>query len=148
MNTRSLIAFWCYFVALIAPAAWGIMFLFRDEFMPYHAAAVSMPWGQVPETFQVLILALLKLVGAAWFTSAVAVLLLLLVPFRQGSKWARWAVPSLALLHYSGVFTAMTYVARNSPATPPWNFALAGAALVLAGASLSIPRRSDAQGRK
>jgi hypothetical protein len=141
MSPRAKIAFWCYVLAMAGPGVWGIMFLTRSEFMPYHADAVGVPWSEVPRPFQVLILGLLKLAGGAWLTVAVAQFVLLLGPFRQGSRWAQWAVPAIGLLHYVGVVVAMAHVTINSPASPPWGAAIASVLLVLAGAALSLPRR-------
>jgi hypothetical protein len=118
------------------------MFLLRQEFMPYHAVAVGMPWPEVPGPFQVLIMGLLKLAGGGWLTTAVAEFVLLLIPFRQGTRWALWAVPSLGLLHYAGVFNAMAHVTLNTPAVPPWGASIASVILILVGASLSIPGRT------
>jgi hypothetical protein len=142
MDTRSKIAFWCYFAATAGPAAWAVMFLFRGEFMPYHADAVGMPWSAVPTGLQVLLLGLMKLAGAAQLTSLVGVFVLLLLPFRRGASWARWAVPLLGLLHYAGVINAMAYVTQRSSATPPWIPTLAGLALFVVGAVLSLPGQS------
>ncbi len=140
MDTKNKIAFWCYFLAIIAgPAAWGIMFLLRSEFMPYHSVAVGMPWAEVPGPFKILILALLKIVGGAWVTIAASFFVLLFIPFRQGASWARWAIPSLGLLYCAAVCNAMAHVTLNTNAVPPWGPALAGAALIVAGALLSIP---------
>jgi hypothetical protein len=139
VNTRAKFAFWCYFAAMVGPGVWGIMFLFRSEFMPYHAVAVGMPWSEVPGPFQVLAMALLKLAGGAWLTIAAAEFILLFGPFRQGARWALWAVPCLGLLHYAGVCNAMAYVTLNTPATPPWSATLASVGLILVGAVLSIP---------
>jgi len=146
MNTRSKIAFWCYLVAMAPQAAWGVMFALRGEFMPYHAGAVGMQWAAIPGPLQVLILGFMKLIGIAWLTSAVGVLVLLLVPFREGARWARWAVPFLALLHYAGVINAMIYVTQRTPAAPPWVPTLAGLAFVVLGAMLSIQGFRKARG--
>jgi hypothetical protein len=104
------------------------------------------PWSEVPAPLQILIMALLKLAGGAWLTVAVAQLVLLLVPFRQGARWARWAVPSLGLLHYAGVCNAMAHVTLNTPATPPWGPTMAAIALLLVGAGLSIPGQGKSGG--
>jgi hypothetical protein len=141
MSTRTKVAFWCYVIALVGPLVFGVMFLLRSDFMPYHADAVGMPWSEVPGPFQILIMALLKLAGGGWITVAVAEFVLLLIPFRQGARWAVWAVPSLALLHYAGVCNAMAHVTLNTTATPPWGATIASVALVLVGAALSIPRQ-------
>jgi hypothetical protein len=146
VHTRSKIAFWCYVIAMIGPAVWGVMFLFRSEFMPYHADAVGMPWSEVPEPFRILIMALLKLAGGGWLTVAIAEFVLLLVPFRQGARWALWAVPSLGLLHFAGVCNAMAHVTLNTPATPPWGATIASVALILIGAALSIPGQAKSRG--
>jgi hypothetical protein len=122
---------------MAGPGVWGIMFLTRREFMPYHAEAVGVPWSEVPAAFQTLILALLKLAGGAWLTVAAAEFVLLFGPFRQGVRWARWAVPCLGLLHYAGVATAMAHVTLNTPASPPWGATIASILLILAGAALS-----------
>jgi hypothetical protein len=139
VSTRNKIAFWCYVVALVGPGVFGVMFLLRSDFMPYHADAVGMPWSEVSAPFQILIMALLKLAGGSWITVAVAEFVLLLIPFRQGARWALWAVPSLALLHYAGVCNAMAHVTLNTTATPPWGATIASIAFVLLGAALSIP---------
>lgn len=141
MNTRLKLAFWCYLLAMAGPAVFGVVFLTRDEFMPYHAGAVGMRWPEVPRPFQILILALLKLAGGAWLTVAAAEFVLLLGPFRQGVRWALWAVPGLGLLHYAGVVVAMTHVAVNTPATPPWGATIASILVILAGAAMSLTSR-------
>jgi hypothetical protein len=148
MPTRSKIAFWCYVVAMVGPAVWGAMFLLRSEFMPYHAVAVGMPWSEVPGPFRILIMALLKLAGGAWVTVVAAEFVLLLIPFRQGARWALWAVPSLGLLHFACVCNSMAHVTLNTPATPPWGATASSIALIIIGAALSIPgqtKRETAQ---
>ncbi len=66
MSTRLKIAFWCYLVSLLGPIAFGLMYLLRPEFMPYHAGAVVMSWAEVPRAFQVLILGLMRAAAGAW----------------------------------------------------------------------------------
>jgi hypothetical protein len=142
VHTKSKIAFWCYAGAMAGPAVFGVMFLLRSDFMPYHAVAVGMPWSDVPGPFQVLLLALLKLAGGGWLAVAAAEFVLLLVPFRQGARRALWAVPSLGLLHFAGVCNAMAHVSLNTPATPPWGATLASMALMIVGAALTVPGRA------
>jgi hypothetical protein len=133
MGPRTKIAFACYLVAIAALGAWGGVFLLRTGFLPYHVVAVGMPWSQVPPEFQVLVLTLYKLIGAAWVVVALALLVLLLGPFRQGARWARLAIPALILAHGVGVMHGMAYITMNSPAHPPWKFTIAVMVLTLAG---------------
>ena len=67
--------------------------------------------------------------------------MLLLGPFRQRVRWALWAVPGLGLLHYAGVVVAMTHVAVNTPASPPWGATIAGILIILVGAAMSLSGR-------
>jgi hypothetical protein len=147
VNTKMKVAFWLYVVGGVLPGfVFGFIYLLRNEFMPYHAVAVGMAWSEVPGPFQILIIALLKGVGGAAVTLAVALLVLLLVPFRHGARWALWAVPSLALLNYITVANAMAHVMLNTPAVPPWNVTVFCTACIIVGAILSIPSQSRAGG--
>lgn len=138
MGTKLKIAFWCYFTAIFAQASAGAVYLFRSEFMPYHAVAVGMPWFDVPAPFKVLILALIRIWGGASLTIALALFILLFIPFRQGRVWARRAIPILLLATYAGMSYAMGHVALNSPAEPPWAFVIGGVFLTLVSAMLSV----------
>jgi hypothetical protein len=138
MNTRMKAAFGCHLGAILIVIAFGFTYLFRTEFMPYHAVAVGVPWDQVSSSFQVLILGLMRAVGGACFAVAVLELILLLVPFRQGAVWARWAIPAGGLVIAAAALYAMIYVALYTPATPPWIAPAAGALLLVIGLILSL----------
>jgi hypothetical protein len=137
MGTRMKLAFWCHFVAIGSLGAWGVAFLLRGEFMPYHVVAVGMPWADVPPPFQVLVLTFYKMIGGAWVAVAASLLVLLLGPFRRGAPWAKRAIPGLLLLQGAGVMNAMAYITTHSPAMPPWAFTLAVMVLAVVGAFAS-----------
>ena len=138
MNTRLKIAFWCYFLAALLLVGFGVVYLFRREFMPFHAIAADMPWSDVPPGFQAITLALMKALGGAHIVLALAVYVILFGPFRQGVRWARLTIPLLGLLSIAVTFYAMTYVAAHTPATPPFWAPTLGAALTLTAFVLSI----------
>ena len=56
-------AFGCHALALLLLAVFSLIYLFRSEFMPYHAAAVEQVWREIDPAFQVLILALMRAAG-------------------------------------------------------------------------------------
>lgn len=120
MSPRMKFAFWIYFVLMVAGAAWGVGFLFRSEFTSYHGAAAGVPWSEVPFNFQIVILALTKLAGGLWVAFTLCIFVLLFLPFRQGARWAVWAVPLLMLAQYLAPMPAMIHLTTNSPAMPPW----------------------------
>jgi hypothetical protein len=138
MSMRMKIAFVCHLLAMVIVAAFGVTYLLRAEFMPYHSVAVGMPWAEVTPSFQVLILGLMRAVGGICLAVVVLELILLFVPFRQGVVWARWAIPAGGLVISAGALYGMLYVGLNTPATPPWIAPAAIALLVVAGLLLSL----------
>jgi hypothetical protein len=43
----------------------GLVYLFRSQFMPCHAIAVGKTWTEIDPAFQILLLALIRVVGGA-----------------------------------------------------------------------------------
>jgi hypothetical protein len=39
------VAFWSYALGTLIVTAFGIVYLVRPEFMPYHSVAVGLPWA-------------------------------------------------------------------------------------------------------
>ncbi|MEJ2041328.1 MAG: hypothetical protein P8X55_20720 [Desulfosarcinaceae bacterium] len=140
MKKRIKIAFACYLVAIIIIAAFGVIYLFRSEFMPYHASAVGKPWAEVSPSFQVLILAMMKAIGGTCLTVVMLELILLLIPFRQGFAWARWAIPFGGILISTGSLYAMLFVGMNTSASPPYFAPVLALSVILIGMALSIKK--------
>jgi hypothetical protein len=149
MSKRLKVAFWCHLIALLLIALIGVIYLFRGQFMPYHAVALGRDWAGLDRALQVLLLALMKAVGGASLATAVAMVILLLIPFRQGPYWARWAIPVVGLVWVLPNLYGSVRVALNTPATPPWIGALVVVALLIAGFVLSMEskRREQASPR-
>jgi hypothetical protein len=106
--------------------------------MPHHAVAIGMSWEAVSAPLQVLILGLMRAVGVACLAVSALAFFILLVPFRQGAVWARWALPAGGLLLAVGSLYPMVFLALNTPARPLWVGPAAGAALILSGLVLSV----------
>ena len=94
MSKRMKVAFCCHLLVVLYLTL-GLIYLFRSEFMPYHAVAVGRSWSEVDSEIQILLLALIRALGGATFTAALSMGILLFIPFRQGIRWARWAIPVL-----------------------------------------------------
>lgn len=144
MTTRMKFAFWSYLVLMVAGAAWGISFLLRGEFTPYHAAAAGVPWSEVPVNFQVVILALTKLAGGLWVAFTLCIFVLLLLPFRQGARWTLWAVPLLMLAQYVAPMPAMIHLTTYTPATPPWTLTIGCMVVTLLALFVSVTEKRGA----
>ena len=84
MNWRLKLSFFCYMFSLILAVTFSLIYLFRPEFMPYHADAVGQSWSEVDPAFQILILALMRVTGGGMLAMSCAIGILLLKVFRQG----------------------------------------------------------------
>lgn len=121
----------------------GLLYLTTQTFMPYHADALTVPWEQLPSHHQGFVLGVIRGMGAGSFAVALALLLILLIPFRRGDRWSFWAVPLIGV-----VFTALTAYAAITidtltPASTPWRQTLGLTAVYAVGALISFwPSRS------
>lgn len=138
MCTKMKLAFSCHLLASLIILSFGVIYLFRSEFMPYHAVAVGQEWSQLPASFQILIKALMKVTGGGWLASALAMLVLLVFPFKEGARWAYWAIPFIGLVSILPTLYAAILVAQSTPASPPWKVALIVAILLVVGLILSL----------
>lgn len=138
MSWNLRITFACYLLGCLALLVLALTYLLRSEFMPYHAVAVGRSWAEVDPSFQILISALMKVTGGGWLATALAVGILLLIPFRQGLRWAYWAIPVIGLPTSLTSLYATLYVARNTPASPPWMAAALGTLLLAIGFLFSV----------
>ena len=145
MSKRMKIAFCCHLLAILGLAMIGLVYLFRSEFMPYHAVAVGRNWAEVDSAFQILLLALIRAFGGANFSTALAMGIILFIPFRQGIPWERWAIPSIGYATQLPSLFVTLSVTLNTPATPPWKFVVLGMVLLLVGLILSLESDDKAE---
>jgi hypothetical protein len=132
------VGFGCHLLAMVAIGITGLIYLFRSQFMPYHAIAVGKTWSEIDPAFQTLLLALIRAYGGAMTATALAMGILLFIPFRQGVLWVRWVVPSIGLIATIPTVYSGLSVALNTPAKPPWKGVLLVMVLLVAGFILSL----------
>lgn len=138
MHLKLKLAFTCHFITVVILFIFGLVYLFQGQFMPYHADALGKQWSALAPAFQVLILAMMKVVAGSWLASASAMTLLLLIPFRKGKRWSYYSVPLIGLLVSGSSLFGTLYVAGNTPANPPWIAAAVSIALLFVGLLLSL----------
>ncbi len=138
MSIRMKVGFWCHLLAMLLLGIIGLVYLFRSQFMPYHAIAVGKTWTEIDPAFQILLLALIRVVGGACIATALAMGIVLFIPFRQGMRWARWAIPAIGLVALLPALYATLSVTLNTPASPPWKGVVLIIVLLVAGFVLSL----------
>jgi hypothetical protein len=123
---RHRVATLLYAAMAVVSLVLGGIYLFRDSFMPYHAAALGKDWGELDPATQALLKALMELAAGGWLALGALLLLLVVFPIRRGERWARLAV---SVLH-------------ETPASPPWRFNVVACLCAVVGLLLDTPWRS------
>ena len=120
LRGRHRVAAFLYAVTAMVSLVLGAIYLLRDSFMPYHAAALSQGWGELDVATQTLLKALMEVAAGGWLALGALILLLVAVPIRRGERWARFAAPAALLLFYVPTLLATLSVLHQTPASPPW----------------------------
>ena len=118
--------------------AGGFLYLLRTEFMPYHAIAVGKSWEQIEPSFQILLLAFIRLAGGATIASVLAMGIIHFIPFRQQNRWAQWAVPVIGIITCLTALYPTITVTLNTPANPPWFAIIINMVLFITGLIISL----------
>ena len=132
------LALFCFSFNAVGLFLFGLIYTFSSELLPFHLAAISTSWDELPPVFQVLYLGMMKTEGAGFLSSAVAIVFLLAIPFRRGERWSAWAILAIGVVeHFPGVIGAMT-TSQLTPASSPWQLSLLGMSLLGLGLVLSL----------
>jgi hypothetical protein len=130
--------FLVYLLVSILGFVFAYLYLFRPEFMPYHAVAVGREWSEVAKEYQVLILALMRVSGGGWLGVATGILISLVVFIRTGKSWTHISILLIGLAGLVPTLLATLMVKNGSPANPPWYAAAIGIGVLVIAFMLSF----------
>ena len=120
MKNRVKSAFVLYMVNSFLAIIFGLRYLLCDTIMPYHEQAIGMKWTELEPNLQVLLNGFIKVVAAGFFILGLTSIVLLIIPFRKGERWAKWLIPALGLTWLGfGLYVAIN-IAINTQASTPW----------------------------
>lgn len=143
MPTKMKWAFFCYGFNVVGLFIFGLIYTFNSEFLPFHSDAIQAPWESLSQATQVLYLGMMKTEGAGFLSSALAIGILLYIPFKRREIWSYWAMATIGIVeHVPGLIGAYN-TSQATPASSPWQLSLLGVVLLLAGLILSL--NSDAK---
>ena len=128
----------CYALAVLVAMAFGVTYLTRSRFMPYHSDALQLSWDELDSQLQALLLGLMRAVGGGWIAASLGVGFLLVFPFRAGETWARYAIPLVGLAAALPTLYAALYVRSRTPASPPVSLAVVAILLLIVGFFISL----------
>jgi uncharacterized membrane protein len=138
MSTTSLVSLVCYGLSACVGMLFGVIYLVRPQFMPYHSEAVQSSWTDLDPNMRVLILALMKVSGGGMLATGVAALVLLAIPFRAGEAWSFYAIPLIGLCTSAGSLYATILVKTRTPGSPPIGLASLSLMLIIVGFIFSV----------
>ncbi len=142
LQGRHRVAAFLYAAVAFVSLVLGAIYLFRDSFMPYHAAALGKDWDELGPATQTLLKALMEVAAGGWLALGTLVLLLVAFPIWRGERWARLAVPAALLIFYVPTLLATLSVLHETPASPPWRFNVVACLCAVVGFVLDAPWRS------
>lgn len=138
--TRRTLATACYGLALLIVLGLGLANLSRDTLPPWYATALGVPWDQLSQAAQSIIVSYMKLTGTYQVSVSLTLGIVLIIPFRREEAWAGRSIAGigclLALLSAYAIFT----VQQKTGVALPWYNPLVGFVLFVAGYLLSTRR--------
>ena len=140
MKALKIIIIICYLLVAAAGFMFVYQYLFRGEFMPYHAVAVGMEWEEVDPAFQVLILALMRVSGGGWLAVSVGLVIFSVLSYRKSNYKTDLSASLLGWSVLGPTLYATLFVRANSPATPPWYIAAIAIGILMLSLVLSLIR--------
>ena len=132
------ISFYCYSITAIVSIIFGIIYLTRSEFMPYHAVALEREWTELDIKTQTLILALMRVAGGGFLATGMAVILLIYLYIKTTEEWIIFIIPTIGFVTSLSSLYATLLVKNRTPGLPPVNLTLMSIGLMLTGFILSL----------
>ncbi len=138
MLTTTLISLISYSCVALVLIIFGLIYLIKNQFMPYHSRAIGLSWSDLEENMQVLIIALMRAAGGGFLATGLAMLILLIIPWRAGDTWSMYAIPAISLCISLGTLYATLLVKTRTPGTPPVILSFIALVLTIIGFIFSI----------
>jgi hypothetical protein len=125
-------------IAALAIILFGIRYMRRQAFLPYHAAVAGKPWSELDPGVQAVILGMLKIIGGGFATLGVS-LLWLCFALHDGVRWAPWAILTISAIALVPMLSVTLRLrAFRADAETPVVPTLVLMALIIVGVGLSI----------
>lgn len=130
----------CHGLAILPMFIGGLIYATRDSYLSYHAKATTYVWQELAPGLQILFKAMLNGAGSLMLLTALTLILLLIIPFRQNERWCFWAIPLIGISAMLTTIRAGVLVDINTPSNPPWMWLLIVISLFISGLFLSYKK--------
>jgi hypothetical protein len=132
------LAFWLYGLATLATILIGLLYATRRQVMPYHLQALESPWEEIDPKYQFLLKALLNGGGYYGLSVGLFMLVLLLIPFRNGEDWAGYAIGLIGLVGTFPLGYIVYRVKKHTAGNPPLSVMIVVNLLLVTGLAAFI----------
>lgn len=109
----------------------GVIYVTADQFMSYHAKALSTSWAELDAHYQVLILALIKLAGAGGLIAGAVNLITVLYFWNRPYAPIVWLGPFSAAVFQVSTNYVVYQVSISTPGNPPLFWVSFGSCVLL-----------------
>ena len=144
MKMKMKVAFFCFCFNAVGLFAFGLIYTFSGEFLPFHANAIGRQWSSLSDPVQVLYLGMMRTEGAGMLAAAVAIGILLWITFRRREPWCYWAMMVIGVVEHVPSMVGAYNTSLATPASSPWQLNLLGIVLLLVGLGLALKNGANA----
>lgn len=127
------ISFFCYVIVSLFSFVFGIIYITRDKFMPYHEVALNKTWEDLEKNQQTLLLALMRVAGSGFIGSSVITIFLIYIYHLYPTNIILLITPIPCLCMSFGSFLATTMVSQKTPTKPPLKLTILSFSLLCVG---------------
>jgi hypothetical protein len=120
MRIREKIAFVLYMINGLTSIIFGFIYLLCDTIMPYHQQAIGLKWTELEPGLQVLLNGLIKVAASGFFILGITIIVILIIPFRKGERWAKWFIPVVTFVWLGFCLYIPLKIALKTQASTPW----------------------------
>ena len=113
------ITFYSYALAAGITILMGFIYATRRQIMPYHLKALETTWEEIDRKYQFMLKMLLNGGGFFGMSSGLFMLILLLIPFREGQLWAGYSIGLVGLVGALPLTVIVYRVKTQSKGNPP-----------------------------
>ena len=122
----------------LAGIVFGVRYMRREDFLPYHAAVAGKSWSELDPGVQVVVLGMLRIIGGGFVTLGVT-LLWLCFALHSGARWAPWAILTISAVALGPMlYVAVKLRTFRPDAQTPVRPVLVMMILIVVGVGLSI----------
>lgn len=111
----------------------GLIYFFKNSFMPYHSDAVVMPWEKIEPNMQFLLLGLMRAVAGGFFAAGVIILFLQRKFYVYKTTWIPTLIVISGLLISLPTLYATLTIKLNTPGNPPILLLVLGILFLIVG---------------